>query len=83
MTATVIMGAGLLRAEVHPYYDASSIFELLCFLAASALLAFPLVWLWRSRKEHFRLLVLLWVVAVQELVCADQFVGLLRRALQI
>jgi hypothetical protein len=58
VTATVIMGAGLLRAEVHPHYDDSSIFELVCFLVASALLAFPLVWLWRSRKEHFRLLVL-------------------------
>jgi len=83
MTATAIMAAGILRLQVHPEYDASSFFDLSCFLVASALLVIPLRWLWKSSRENPRLLALVWVVVFQECVCVDELIGLLRGALNI
>jgi hypothetical protein len=83
VTATVIMGLGILRLQVHPQYDPSSFFELCCFLVASTLLAIPLRWLWKSRRENPRLVALVWVVVLQECVCIDEFIGLVREALNI
>jgi hypothetical protein len=79
--ATVMMCAGWVREQARSHYDVSSIFELCCFCAAGGLLALPLLWLWKSWRENIRLLALLWVVVLQECVCVDEFVSLLRRAL--
>ena len=81
--ATVIMAVGLLRVQVHSRYDDSSPFEMCCFIIASTLLAFPLLWLWRARRDTLRLLPLLWVVGLQECVCIAEFLRLVVRALKI
>jgi len=76
------MAVGLLRAQVHPGYDASSVWEMCCFLVASVLLILPLSSLWKARRDNLRLLALLWVVGFQELVCITEALKLAVRAVR-
>ncbi len=77
--ATILMAAGLIRSWGRPLNDASSVFVMCCFGIASALLAFFVLWLWRTRREGVRLYWVFWVVGFQELVCMQEFFYLLSR----
>ena len=71
--ATLLMAGGLIWGWTHPRFDERAVVQMCCFGIAAALLAFFVIWLWRTRREGVPLFWVIWVVVLLEVVCLQEF----------